>query len=118
MSNKSSRSKIKVSWKEKIKIRDGHKCVYCGSKDDLTIDHVIPLSRGGSKNQLNCVTACYFCNITKGDKTPAEAGLRFLEGTYPSKQNFLTKDIRMYFTDSGNNFVDKKRIEEKEVVSS
>lgn len=52
--------------------RDGHACVYCGSPMNLTLDHVIPQSRGGSHDAENLVTACRSCNSSKGAKTPAE----------------------------------------------
>jgi 5-methylcytosine-specific restriction endonuclease McrA len=48
--------------------RDGHKCQYCGSTRDLTIDHIIPRSRGGEDTWENLVVACMPCNTRKGDK--------------------------------------------------
>ena len=52
-------------------VRDGGKCVYCGNNDlaQLTIDHRVPLSRGGLTNQDNLVTACRSCNQRKGNDT-------------------------------------------------
>ncbi len=47
--------------------RDGNKCVYCRSNKDLTIDHVIPKSKGGKNTWENLVTCCQTCNIRKGD---------------------------------------------------
>jgi 5-methylcytosine-specific restriction endonuclease McrA len=55
--------------------RDGHACVYCGSRDSLTLDHVIPRSRGGRDSWDNLVTACQRCNTEKGDCTPQEASM-------------------------------------------
>lgn len=55
--------------------RDGHACVYCGKKDNLTLDHVLPRSRGGRDSWDNLVTACQKCNTEKGDNTPEEAGM-------------------------------------------
>ena len=55
--------------------RDGFECQYCGSERDLTLDHVMPRSRGGTSNWRNLVTACKPCNARKGDFTPNEAGL-------------------------------------------
>lgn len=46
--------------------RDGAICCYCGSTDDLTIDHVTPLARGGSNDLANLVVACRICNSSKG----------------------------------------------------
>ncbi|MEO0470670.1 MAG: HNH endonuclease [Bacteroidota bacterium] len=49
--------------------RDRNRCVYCGSRDNLTIDHVIPKSRGGRDTWENLATACQKCNAKKGDLT-------------------------------------------------
>jgi 5-methylcytosine-specific restriction endonuclease McrA len=48
--------------------RDGHACQYCGSKKRLTLDHVIPRSKGGQHTWDNVVAACTGCNGRKGDK--------------------------------------------------
>lgn len=54
--------------------RDGHSCQYCGyTGEDLTLDHVIPRSRGGQDTWENIVTACVRCNVKKGNRTPKEA---------------------------------------------
>lgn len=62
--------------------RDGHRCGYCGHEFPsalLTLDHVIPRSRGGRNAFENVVTACGPCNSRKADRTPREAkmALRF-----------------------------------------
>tara|TARA_Y100001968_G_C19449874_1_gene767818 strand:- start:4866 stop:5411 length:546 start_codon:yes stop_codon:yes gene_type:complete len=57
--------------------RDKHSCQYCGSKGEkLSIDHVVPRSRGGEDNWENVTTACLRCNVTKGNRTPKEANMR------------------------------------------
>ena len=58
-----------------VLVRDGHRCGYCGGTA-TTIDHLLPRSRGGSNSWRNTVAACGGCNQRKGDRTPAEAGLR------------------------------------------
>ena len=55
--------------------RDAYQCLYCGSTKNLTLDHMIPKSRGGDSSWTNLVTACMRCNTRKGDRTPEEAGL-------------------------------------------
>ena len=55
--------------------RDTHMCQYCGSKKKLTLDHVLPRSRGGTHTWDNVVTACEPCNSSKGARTPKEAGM-------------------------------------------
>lgn len=56
--------------------RDNYRCQYCGKRSDLTIDHVVPRSKGGKDTWENVVVACLRCNIHKGSKSPAEAGLQ------------------------------------------
>jgi 5-methylcytosine-specific restriction endonuclease McrA len=61
--------------------RDNYTCQYCAEQfksDELTFDHVIPASQGGTRTWQNIVTACYPCNRQKGPRTPAEAGMRLL----------------------------------------
>ena len=56
--------------------RDRETCQYCGARpglDSLTIDHIVPRSRGGTSSWENCVLACLECNKRKADRTPAEA---------------------------------------------
>lgn len=54
--------------------RDNHTCQYCGYRgDDLTLDHVLPRSRGGGDTWDNLITACVHCNVRKGNRTPEEA---------------------------------------------
>lgn len=60
--------------KRNILIRDNHMCVYCGSTRELTMDHVIPVSKGGQKVWENVVTACVKCNGKKGDRTLKQMG--------------------------------------------
>ncbi|MEO1067669.1 MAG: HNH endonuclease, partial [Cyanobacteria bacterium J06638_6] len=56
--------------------RDHHTCQYCGySGDGLTLDHVLPRSRGGGDSWENMVAACVRCNVKKGSRTPREANM-------------------------------------------
>jgi 5-methylcytosine-specific restriction endonuclease McrA len=73
--------------------RDNFTCVYCGSKKDLTLDHVLPKSRKGASSWQNLVTACKKCNSYKGDHTPEEVGLSLPYKPY--KPTFL-KFIREF----------------------
>ncbi len=54
-------------------LRDRFSCQYCGARDDLTFDHLIPRSRGGHTVWHNVVAACSPCNLRKGSLTPAES---------------------------------------------
>jgi len=56
--------------------RDGWKCVYCGSAGMLTLDHVVPRSRGGDSVWENVVTSCAPCNLRKGDRLLEEAQMQ------------------------------------------
>ena len=65
--------------------RDNYTCQYCGRqfpKSELTIDHVIPKSRGGETTWDNVVVACRRCNQRKGNRTPKEAGMKLLREPY------------------------------------
>jgi 5-methylcytosine-specific restriction endonuclease McrA len=58
--------------------RDHFTCQYCGSQPgtrELTIDHILPRSRGGKSTWDNCVVACFQCNCLKADRMPEEAGM-------------------------------------------
>lgn len=55
--------------------RDNHTCQYCGSMRNLTIDHVIPRSKGGQHTWDNVVAACERCNSSKGDRLLHEANM-------------------------------------------
>lgn len=83
------RNKVPFSKRNMI-IRDRYKCVYCGSKKQLTIDHVMPASKGGKTNFENCVTACIECNNKKKNRTPSEANM-FLQRrpTHPTISEFF-----------------------------
>ncbi|MBU3258844.1 5-methylcytosine-specific restriction endonuclease McrA [Roseovarius pacificus] len=56
-------------------LRDEFRCQYCGSKGDLTFDHVIPRARGGITSWENVVAACSRCNLRKGSKSLRQAGM-------------------------------------------
>lgn len=73
-----------------IYLRDNYTCQYCGTvppRDELTIDHVIPRSRGGKSVWENVVLACMRCNMKKGNRLPEEAGLKLL--SKPQKPHWL-----------------------------
>lgn len=58
--------------------RDGWRCQYCGIRpapDEITVDHILPRSRGGLTSFENCVLACVSCNKRKDDRLPEEAGM-------------------------------------------
>lgn len=70
----------KVTYSRRnVHVRDHHTCQYCGSVSNLTLDHVMPVSRGGKSTWENVVTACYPCNSSKGSRTPEEAGMKLIK---------------------------------------
>jgi 5-methylcytosine-specific restriction endonuclease McrA len=65
--------------RKNILLRDRNTCQFCGNSfpaAELTLDHVMPRSRGGRSSWENLVACCYACNNSKGDRTPEEAGLK------------------------------------------
>jgi 5-methylcytosine-specific restriction endonuclease McrA len=60
-------------------LRDSFCCQYCGSRGDLTFDHVVPRSRGGTTSWQNVVAACSPCNLRKGSKTLKQSGLHLAQ---------------------------------------
>jgi len=68
--------------------RDNGQCQYCGTTKDLTLDHVIPRSKGGKSTWTNLVTACKKCNSVKGDYSLEKAGMKLM--TRPQKPSYLS----------------------------
>lgn len=66
--------------KSRVLHRDGYRCAYCGSAPEdisiLTLDHVVPRSKGGQTCYENVVTACAACNQQKADRTPEQARMK------------------------------------------
>ena len=78
--DKLPKSTIKFNRKN-IFARDKNKCQYCGKKvptSELSLDHVIPRTQGGTSNWKNIVCACTNCNKRKGGRRPEEAGMRLI----------------------------------------
>jgi 5-methylcytosine-specific restriction endonuclease McrA len=63
-------------------LRDEFSCQYCGSRQDLTFDHVLPRKLGGVTSWENVVAACAPCNLKKGSKTLREAGMKLRQPAY------------------------------------
>lgn len=75
------KTRIRFS-RENVYIRDHHCCQYCGvkyEKKELTLDHVVPASKGGPKSWQNVVTACRPCNQKKANRTPEQAKMPLLK---------------------------------------
>jgi len=79
------RQEVKFS-RGNIYLRDGNRCQYCGKKfssSELSLDHVIPISRGGKSSWENVVCACLPCNVRTGNKLLAECGLQLILTSQP-----------------------------------
>jgi 5-methylcytosine-specific restriction endonuclease McrA len=78
--------------------RDGHLCQYCGRHfptHQLSIDHVLPRSRGGATTWENVVCACLACNIKKGGRTPHEARMKLIHiPVRPSRNPMLILKLK------------------------
>jgi 5-methylcytosine-specific restriction endonuclease McrA len=70
--------------------RDGNHCQYCGerfSTSELSLDHVVPRSRGGEASWENIVCACVKCNVRKGGRTPKESHMKLIHTPVRPKRN-------------------------------
>jgi len=85
---------ISTFSKRNVLKRDRYTCQYCGKQSrDLTIDHVLPKSRGGTTVWTNVVTACEECNRSKADKTLKKSGMVLKNEPYRPDLN-MAKIIR------------------------
>jgi len=77
-----------------IYARDRNRCQYCGRKfpsSELSLDHVIPRSRGGRSDWSNIVCCCVRCNVRKGGRTPGEARMKLVaEPVRPKRSPVIT----------------------------
>ena len=79
--------------KKNVLIRDEHACQYCGTRGErlMTVDHVVPKSRGGDSTWENLVCACMRCNNRKNNRTPHEAANRASRSTSPGFRSSATR---------------------------
>lgn len=74
--------------------RDANRCQYCGRRfptSELSLDHVVPRSRGGQTTWSNIVCACTNCNARKGGKLPVEAHMRLIQKPYRPKSSPIVR---------------------------
>ena len=75
------KTKVRFS-RHNIYMRDGNTCQYCGQelpRTELNLDHVVPRAQGGRTTWENVVCCCIDCNLSKGARTPEQAGLKLLK---------------------------------------
>ena len=91
--------------------RDSNRCQYCGKKfptSELSIDHVVPRSRGGDTTWENVVCSCVRCNVRKGGRTPDEARMRlFQRPVKPRRSPVLAQQLASQKYASWRNFLDE-----------
>jgi 5-methylcytosine-specific restriction endonuclease McrA len=93
--------------KKNILRRDHYACQYCGRRGDrLTVDHVLPRSRGGSTTWTNVVAACLRCNLRKGNRTLEESGMALPRA--PRQPEFLLS-VQLLRHPHGPSFLDAWR---------
>jgi 5-methylcytosine-specific restriction endonuclease McrA len=95
------RKRISVSNAKRLKVltRDSYTCMYCGVKpgiSKLTLDHVMPKSRGGLDAPENLVAACKPCNNKKDNRTPEEARMKLIRKPRPVQTGFDRIMNRVY----------------------
>lgn len=88
--------------------RDGNQCVYCGKRHELTLDHVMPKSRGGKTSWDNLVSACKKCNSFKGHQTPEEANLVLLKKPYKPSFLVFIRDLNGFLNDNWSAYLNSK----------
>lgn len=98
---KDIRNKIRKANIKRLKviIRDNFRCAYCGIKPGtgkLTLDHVLPKSKGGKDVPENLVASCFSCNNKKGDRTPEQAKMPLLKKPKPMNSGVDRMLFRYY----------------------
>ena len=77
-------------------LRDRFQCQYCGAREDLTFDHVVPRSRGGRTTWDNVVTACAACNLSKGGHYSHRCGMHPQHAPHKPTVAELQKNGRLF----------------------
>lgn len=107
--SKFPRKDVKFNRKN-VFARDKNTCQYCGRifpTSELSLEHILPKSRGGKNDWLNIVCACARCNRLKGRRTPKEAGMRLIrKPEAPTCNPVVNLKLLPEKWDSWENFVD------------
>jgi len=116
-----SPGEAKKIWKNSIKESFDYKCAYCGSREDLTLDHIVPRYAGGSDDTGNLISCCNDCNRSKShenwqswyrrqsfyDPYKEQRILLWQKQRSPLLENSVNTEPKRFFL-SRNNFVYKK----------
>jgi 5-methylcytosine-specific restriction endonuclease McrA len=90
-----------VYTRKNVFLRDNYTCQYCKRSNNLTIDHIVPTSRGGEDAWENVVTCCVRCNNKKGDKLPEEANMKLAGIPYKPPSSLYMQVTRQTSVPSG-----------------
>jgi len=107
--DKMPRQEVKFS-RGNIYLRDHNRCQYCGRKfpsSELSLDHVIPISRGGKSTWENVVCACLPCNVKKGNKLLSECSMLLKRPPVRPRWHPLHRLQGRNFPDIWKNFLDE-----------
>lgn len=88
--------------------RDAFSCQYCGKDSNLSLDHVIPRSKGGKSSWNNLVTACKRCNARKGDRTPDEISMTLKTNPYKPSYVLFLRDFSGMFCEEWQPYLKTK----------
>ena len=77
-------------------LRDKFTCQYCGNKNDLTFDHLLPKSRGGVTDWENVTTACSVCNVKKGGRLYEQSEMKLIRKPFKPSMEDLHKNGRNF----------------------
>jgi 5-methylcytosine-specific restriction endonuclease McrA len=89
-------SRIPAFTRFNVFLRDRFTCQYCGAREDLTFDHVIPRSKGGLTTWENVVAACSPCNLRKADKLPHEIEMLPFQPPFAPSVQDLHRNGRLF----------------------
>ena len=89
--------------RKNLLMRDQSSCQYCGSKSNLTIDHIIPKQKGGEDSWENLIIACSPCNSRKGNRSLIETKMKLMK--VPKKPNRFNLATHTFFE---SNWISKK----------
>ncbi|HUP66067.1 MAG TPA: HNH endonuclease [Thermoanaerobaculia bacterium] len=103
------RQEIKFS-RANIYLRDRNRCQYCGKRfpaSELSLDHVVPISRGGRSSWENVVCACLPCNVRKGNKILSESEIALIRKPEKPKWHPLHRLQGRPYPEIWKNFLDE-----------
>jgi 5-methylcytosine-specific restriction endonuclease McrA len=96
LKNYVKRSRFPAFTRFNVFLRDRFTCQYCGEREELTFDHVVPRSKGGVTSWENVVAACSVCNLKKADLLPSAAKMWPAREPYQPSVHDLHRNGRLF----------------------